>query len=209
MLKTTNDPRLEVQVDAVAEGDSTGLYIGVTNDAAPTPLINYSSIGSFYSAGGAPLYMMIYAEVPFIRAEAEYLKAGATVTPAVIAAYEEGITASMEMYGIADFAAYLLANTLSAVPATAYEQIMTQKYVANYLQFEAYNDYRRSGFPVLPVNDEIYPGEELDIAPQIDEIPSRFPYPSSERSYNPDNIPTNVPAGYIDALKVKVWWDPS
>jgi hypothetical protein len=151
--------------------------------------------------------MTIYAEIPFIRAEAEFLIANRTVTANVITAYNAGIAASMGMYGITNYATYAAANVLSAVPATAYTQIMTQKYIANYLQFEAYNDYRRTNIPNLPINNEVYPGETLDIAPQINQVPVRFPYPSSERSYNPGNIPANVPAAYLDALKVPVWWD--
>ncbi len=207
LLKSKSDPRLKAQVDAVADGDSVGLYIGVTNDQPPLALENYSTIGSFYSAADAPLYLLNYAEVPFIRAEAEYLKANKTVTPAVTTAYNEGITASMNILGIDDTeeATYIAANALN--PARAYEQIMTEKYIANYLQFEAYNDYRRTGFPNLPLNNEAYPDETLEVEPELDIIPLRFPYPSSERSYNPDNIPNNVPAAYNDAMKVPVWWD--
>ncbi|MEJ6981213.1 SusD/RagB family nutrient-binding outer membrane lipoprotein [Pedobacter sp. P351] len=208
-LKSKSDPRLAVQVDAVVSGVNAGKYVGVTNDAPKTPLSNFSSIGTFYSSADAPQYLLLYAEVPFIRAEAEFLKANKTVTPNVIAAYNAGITASMDMLGISgsETAAYLTANALSLVPATAYEQIMREKYIANYLQFEAYNDYRRTGYPNLPLNAEQYPGEPLEVEPEINIIPIRFPYPASERSYNADNIPANVPTAFRDAMKVPVWWD--
>ncbi|QNF33683.1 SusD/RagB family nutrient-binding outer membrane lipoprotein [Adhaeribacter swui] len=207
LLNSKNDPRLEYQVDPVPAGANAGKYVGVTNDATPTALTNYSAIGKFYSAADAPLYMLVYAEVPFIRAEAEFLKAGNTVTPAVITAYNEGIAASMSMYGIgaASIATYQEANVLQ--PATAYEQIMTEKYIANYLQFESYNDFRRTGYPNLPLNTETYPDTELEVGPVIESIPVRFPYPSSERSYNPENIPAEVPAAFLQALQVPVWWD--
>ncbi|EOR96549.1 hypothetical protein ADIARSV_0278 [Arcticibacter svalbardensis MN12-7] len=206
LLQSTGDPRLPYQVRTATTGADIGKYVGVTNDAPPSALTAYSSISPFYSASNAPLFLLIYAEVPFIRAEAEYLKAGKTVNTAVVSAYNEGITASMDMYGISTgVPAYLLANAL--VPATAYEQIMTQKYIANYLQFEAYNDYRRTGYPNLPINNEVYPDVELTTEPLLDIIPLRFPYPSSERSYNADNIPDNVPAGYLAAMQVPVWWD--
>ncbi|PSR56119.1 hypothetical protein AHMF7605_22740 [Adhaeribacter arboris] len=207
LLNSKNDPRLQYQVDPVAEGDNEGQYVGVTNDATPTGLANYSAIGSFYSAADAPLYLLIYAEVPFIRAEAEFLKAGNTITPAVVTAYNEGIAASMGMYGIdeAAIATYQTANLL--LPTTAYEQIMTEKYIANYLQFESYNDFRRTGYPNLPLNTETYPDTELEVAPVLESIPVRFPYPSSERSYNPDNIPAEVPSAFLQAMLVPVWWD--
>jgi hypothetical protein len=183
--------------------------VGVTNDATPTPLPNYSAIGEFYSAADAPLYMLVYAEIPFIRAEAEFLKANRTVTPAVIDAYNAGVRASMQMYGIdnAAITAYLAAQPLSLTPATAYAQIMTEKYIANYLQFESYNDFRRTGYPNLPLNTETYPGTDLEIEPVLNIIPLRFPYPSSERSYNNDNIPGEVPSAFLEAMKIPVWWD--
>ncbi|MEC3878765.1 SusD/RagB family nutrient-binding outer membrane lipoprotein [Parapedobacter sp. 10938] len=208
MLLDTDDPRIEYQVSKVPEGDNAGMYLGVTNNSAPTAVANYSAIHSFYSAADASLYWLVYAEVPFIRAEAEFLKAGKTVTGAVTEAYEAGVAASMDFYGISDYADYLAANGLSANADEAYEQIMTQKYIANYLQFESYNDFRRTGYPELPINEELYPGSTtLEIAPELDIIPLRLPYPSSERQYNPANIPSDIPAGYQQAMVIPVWWD--
>ncbi|TZF85962.1 SusD/RagB family nutrient-binding outer membrane lipoprotein (plasmid) [Pedobacter sp. BS3] len=210
LLSSMNDPRLPYQIDPVATGADAGNYVGVTNDAPPKSLVNYSSIGSFYSAADAPLYMLVYAEVPFIRAEAEFLKAGKVVNTNVINAYNAGIDASMAMYGITDaltINTYKASNQLSLSSATAYNQIMTQKYIANFLQFEPYNDFRRTGYPALTVNNEVYPGEELDIEPVIPTIPVRFPYPSSERSYNEANIPSSVPSAFLQALQIPVWWD--
>jgi len=209
LLESRFDPRLEIQVSRAVAGPDSGLFVGVTNDAAPTPLNNYSSIGPFYSAANAPQYLVKYAEVPFIRAEAEFLRANRVVTQAVRDAYEAGITASMNTYGIDSLVIveYLISHPLSPVSNTAYQQIMEEKYIANYLQFEAYNDFRRTGFPNLPLNNEVYPGEPLEVAPEIDIIPVRFPYPSSERSYNAENIPNDVPTAFRDAMKVPVWWD--
>ncbi|MFC3196946.1 SusD/RagB family nutrient-binding outer membrane lipoprotein [Parapedobacter deserti] len=210
MLLDTEDPRIAYQISQVTSGDNEGEYVGVTNNPTPSPIANYSQIHSFYSAADAPLYWMVYAEVPFMRAEAEFLRAGEMVNQSVIDAYEEGIVASMEFYGInsTDYSGYLADNALSSAAGTAYEQIMTQKYIANYLQLEAYNDFRRTGYPELPVNAELYPGAtNLDTAPELDIIPLRLPYPSSERQYNPENIPANIPAGYQQAMVIPVWWD--
>ncbi|WP_316790085.1 SusD/RagB family nutrient-binding outer membrane lipoprotein [Pedobacter frigoris] len=218
LLQSTNDPRLPFQVDKVATGANAGTYVGVTNDAPPTAIANYSPIASFYSAQNAKLNLLVYAEVPFLRAEAEFLKANKTVNAAVIAAYTDGLKASMKFYGIEvdnvgtitpETAAYLTANalTLATPSATAYNRIMTQKYIANYLQFESYNDYRRTGYPVLPINDEVYPGGTLDISPYLPFVPLRLPYPSSERSYNASNIPSDIPVNAVGAMSVPVWWD--
>nr|WP_068886943.1 SusD/RagB family nutrient-binding outer membrane lipoprotein [Pedobacter panaciterrae] len=217
LLKTTGDPRLAFQVAKVASGANAGQYLGVTNDAPPTAISNYSAIGPFYSAQAAPLNLLVYAEVPFVRAESEFLKANKVVTQAVITAYNAGIAASMGLYGIStdptsstpETKAYLTANTLTlgTSSADAYKMIMTQKYIANFLQFEAYNDFRRTGLPALPINNEAYPGGTLDIQPVLNIIPLRFPYPSSERSYNSANIPSDIPVSPIDAMVIPVWWD--
>lgn len=212
------DPRLPFQVSAVQSGTDKGKYIGVTNDGAPKALTNYSAIGSFYAARDAKLNLIVYAEVPFIRAEAEFLKAGKTVNAAVVAAYTDGVKASLQLYGIEtdnlttikpETAAYLTAHalTLATPSADAYKLIMTQKYIANYLQFEAYNDFRRTGFPQLPINEEVYEGEELEIEPYLNIVPLRFPYPSSERSYNAANIPSDIPVNPTTAMGISVWWD--
>lgn len=209
LLSDTDDPRIEFQVAKVPSGDNEGEYIGVTNDGPPIAITNYSAIAPFYSARDAKLRLIVYAEVPFIRAEAEFLKAGKVVNQAVIDAYSDGIAASMDMYGITSYATYATANeiTLATPSQDAYRLIMTQKYIANYLQFEAYNDFRRTGFPVLPINDEVYEGEEIDIEPYLSIVPLRFPYPSSERSYNASNIPSDVAINPVTAMAVPLWWD--
>lgn len=212
LLDSLEDPRLGYQVAPVDTGVNAGKYVGVTNDETPTSKGNYSEIHPFYSAAGAPLYWFIYAEVPLMRAEAEFLKANRTVTQAVIDAYNEGITASMSFYGIEsdDYSDYLDAQELGADPTEAYKKIMLQKYIVNYLQFEAYNDFRRTGYPELPINNERYPdGPELGNRPQLTIIPLRMPYPSSERNYNKENIPAEIPAGFLEAMTKHVWWDPN
>lgn len=210
MLLDSDDPRIAYQVSQVESGDNEGKYVGITNNPMPSPGTNFSQINSFYSAADAPLYWLVYAEVPFIRAEAEFLKAGKSVNQSVVDAYLAGIVASMEFYGIesGDYATYLSDNVLSSNATTAYNQIMTQKYIANYLQIEPYNDFRRTGFPELPINNEMYPGSTtLETEPVLDIIPLRFPYPSSEWQYNEDNIPAGSPAGYLQAMSQPVWWD--
>ncbi len=205
-----SDPRIAWMATKVTEGPSAGQYVGATNDGAnPTKATERTAIHPFYSAANAPVYWFIYAEVPFMRAEAEFLKAGKMVTPAVVQGYNAGIAASMSMYRNTAYAtgtpipataitAYQAAHALNpARPEEAYAKIILQKYIANYLHVEPYNDYRRTGYPDLTLNE----------AAVIDIIPLRFPVPSSERSYNADNInKLSIPIG-LPNLKVPVWWD--
>lgn len=214
MLLDNNDPRLAYQATLVEAGDNVlpenvGTYKGVVNEAPTVNLANFSQINPVYSASDAPLYWLIYPEVEFIRAEALFLAANQTVTAQVIEAYESAIQASMDFYGInsAETTDYIQNNPLSTTAATAYRQIMTEKYVANYLMFETYNDFRRTGYPELTINNDTYPGVPLDQPPRINQIPVRFPYPSAELLYNAANIPAGISANPVEAIVVNVWWD--
>ncbi|MBT9395204.1 SusD/RagB family nutrient-binding outer membrane lipoprotein [Hymenobacter sp. NST-14] len=70
------------------------------------------------------------------------------------------------------------------------QNIITQKYISFfvYQSIEAYNDYRRTGFPTLqnPKNSVFFP--------------RRFPYPQSEIATNKDNVPNAT-------IGDGVWWD--
>ena len=84
-------------------------------------------------------------------------------------------------------------NTL----ANPLEEIITQKYIANFLKTEPWNDWRRTGYPKLPnpVDRAVIPG-----------IPQRIRTPGSELSNNINQVTaTKVPIG-LDGMLVKMWW---
>ncbi|MDR2138835.1 MAG: SusD/RagB family nutrient-binding outer membrane lipoprotein [Tannerella sp.] len=64
------------------------------------------------------------------------------------------------------------------------EKIMEQKYIASFLQYQrdTYLDYRRTGYPRLPIN----PSTSLNLAPERMQV--RIKYPSGELSYNRANL---------------------
>ncbi|MTI31485.1 SusD/RagB family nutrient-binding outer membrane lipoprotein [Xanthovirga aplysinae] len=224
LLKGLNDPRIHAQADLVAaEEDEEGnvvvpaQYVGHVNGTVAQTVGSISPLGSFYSAADAQLYMITYPEVKFMEAEAKFIKrdiAGAEV------AYQEGIRNSFDKLatgiiegGIASgelaedatvtalVDEYINAHgTLATARSEAYNQIMTQKYIANFLNFEAYNDWRRTGFPEISVVPE--PFVAALTTPAL-----RWSYPSNEISYNATNFAAqNVPIG-SNAGTVPVWWD--
>jgi len=76
------------------------------------------------------------------------------------------------------------------------EEIITEKYIANFINIEPYNDFRRTGYPDLqPVADGV-----------IDNIPYRLTYPVSEYQTNGSNVPGDVPRGPAGGT-VPVDWD--
>ncbi|MCW9705974.1 SusD/RagB family nutrient-binding outer membrane lipoprotein [Fodinibius salsisoli] len=209
LLQSLNDPRLAIQARPVGAVDGQGLvagfdgsnpvYEGHDNGEEGVGAVNISSIGLFYSAPDAPLNWISYAEAKFIEAEATLITSGATAAQPI---YIEGITASMDKLGVEDTEAaiYIASLPLLAVSANALEEIIRQKYIANFLKFEAYNDWRRTGYPEIePVTNQVQTPSGI--------IPLRFPYPDSELQNNASNVSdTGIPGGF-PALEVPVWWD--
>ena len=67
--------------------------------------------------------------------------------------YVNGIKASVDYYCVGScYTAYMNQPGMVYNPATGLEQIMTEKWVYLYLNGnESWTDWRRTGFPVLPV----------------------------------------------------------
>lgn len=209
LLEDLDDPRLPVQARPAGAVDNNGLvadfdpetpeYVGHENGEEGPGASAISSIGVFYSAADSPLNWLSYAEARFIEAEATYLISGGA---AAQSAYEEAIRSSMEKLGINgnEIDDYILARQELATSADPLNDIITQKYIANFLSYEVYNDWRRTGYPELePVTNEVRTPSGI--------IPLRYPYPNSEISNNSENVSASgIPIGY-SSLEIPVWWD--
>jgi hypothetical protein len=195
-LKSNNDPRLPILANPGSGKD----YIGRTSGtAAATNPATYATVGYFYGgdvdkdkikqdiAKAAPVYLATYAEALFIKAEATLYKSGAAAATPI---YSSAIAAHMDMLKVAaaDRDVYLAAHaTLDAT--TPLKTIIGEKYIADFLSLEVYNDWRRTGYPALSVVQNAFKPY----------IPQRFPYPSQEITSNPQ------PQQSI-ATSTKVWW---
>jgi hypothetical protein len=209
-LTLNNDPRIYTIAGLDAGG--TGMFVGHPNGAPAAP--DVSPIGSFYSAADADVVMATYSEVKFIEAEAQLIKGS---VPNAQIAYDAALQASFDAQSddiatnaldannvsgaSSDIAAYIAANgTLNANARTAYRQVMYEKYVALFSQFEVYNDWRRTGIPSLTVAQNA-------IIPSMTQPAMRFPYPSAELNYNSANVNAEgVPVGFA-AVVERVWWN--
>ena len=161
-LKSKNDPRFGAYIDATADG-LTSLYAGIA----------------------APVTLLSKTEMLFIKTEA----LSAIADPTAATFYNAAITSSFSDAGVAIPAGYLAVNALTgATHASRLPQIMLQKYLALFTQAESFNDWRRTGYPVLKPNN----------GPSI---PRRFLYPQTELDYNGPNVPTGT------TLFSKVGWD--
>lgn len=148
-------------------------------------------------SGEAPIRLVTAFRNYFILAEAA-LRFGTIGDPNTY--YQSGIRAAMKSAGLSDaeINAYFTANpsvvTLSGTDTQKLQQIITQKYIASVGNaIESYNDYRRTGYPVLapPLVTE---GDDPTTLPQ------RYPYTNDEGSSN-QNQPNPRPK-----TNVKVWW---
>ncbi|MEX0686589.1 MAG: SusD/RagB family nutrient-binding outer membrane lipoprotein [Balneolales bacterium] len=208
LLTNLNDPRLPIQARPVGAVDNNGIVPGFTPNPAEYEgnengvdgggASSWSSIGAYYSAADASLNWASYAETKFIEAEARFILDGAGAAQNV---YNDAITASMDKLGVdsQETSDYLNALPLLTDSQNPLNEIITQKYIANFLSLENFNDWRRTGYP------ELEPAAEPATPTGI--IPVRYPYPGSELSNNATTVDdTGVKVGY-SSLEMKVWWD--
>ena len=194
------DPRLPIFGEVLASGVVKGLPYG-RNAAVNIPAA-YSRIGTSFRSQGSPLSIYNYAEVLFLQAEAAKLGYTTGGDTEAETKYKAAIKASWEMYGVYNAAKYdtYIANTaVKYTSATAHNQILTEKWVHNYLSsWEVWNDWRRTGFPVL-----------TDAVDRVDSrgIPFRLGYAPTEASLNPTNYKAAVATlGGTDDNYGKMWW---
>jgi hypothetical protein len=191
------DPRLPIY----AKPTAAGTYVGMPNGSTVQPALTaISKIGSFFSDADASAFLMTYAEVLFLRAEAA--ERGWTTENAA-QLYADAIRASMEQVGVApgDIDTYLAQARVTYVPgATGLEQIGLQKWIALYGNgVEAWSEWRRTGFPqLLPGPDALNDGL----------IPVRLPYPQREISLNGANVQEAIDRQGGASLNDPIWWMP-
>ncbi|TDH24076.1 SusD/RagB family nutrient-binding outer membrane lipoprotein [Segetibacter sp. 3557_3] len=178
-----------------------GIFQGYNNgDNVVAPLQADRSRYNTYvvgTSGEAPIRLLTNFQRAFILAESALLF-GTAGDPNAL--YQEGIRASMTKTGMttAEINTYFADNptivNLTGTTEDKRKQIITQKYVAWVGNgIEAYNDYRRTGYPQLvPSLNAV--GDDPNV------IPKRLPYSTTESQRNP-NQPNPRPR-----TNEKVWW---
>jgi hypothetical protein len=199
-LITSNDPRLPVFVTKPAAN-----YVTIDNGfrgTLPQPPSSWSRYNTYVTGanGEGPVRLITNFQRAFILAEAVLTLPGINTPRTAQEYYTEGIRASMRLAGISDanIDAYLQANpqiaTLSGSTQKQLEQIITQKWIAWFGNgLEAWNDWRRTGYPVLAQSQN---------AVGVDGTrPVRAQYIEQELSRNP-NFPNPGPLS-----NERIWWD--
>lgn len=209
ILKDRSDPRLFALAEPIS-GQPAGVFAsyegvdaGLTLTAQQTASASASRIKSRYHNDkvNEPWILMGYAEQEFLIAEAitrNWISGAGTAK----SHYENGITASMEFYGITGGAvtSYLAQPLVNFNAGTALNQIAVQKYTAMFMNsgWEAFMEQRRTGVPSLSVGPGTANGGL---------VPKRWMYPQSEYDYNNANVLSAISSQYGGNDDVnKVMW---
>jgi hypothetical protein len=232
-LKGYNDPRMSRFFSPVAGTTNTykGLrngysqvQLGLPENAAAA---NSNVAAAFRDAArfNTPWGIMFASEAHFLRAEGALN--GWNMGGTAKALYERGIELSMRQWGITDAAAiadYINGTTTpialndavktpamtnipvrwEATPARQREQIGTQKWLALFpYGFEAWAEYRRSGFPKL---DPRLNSDNTDVPTTA--IIRRTPFVIGEINTNKAGVDGGVQKlGGADNAATRLWWD--
>ena len=203
----------ESSVDEIDLDDYVGMPLGlpspaVINDNSSIGLTSFASYHVIKPDYGEVL--MEYAEVAFILSEINGWDQGY---------YEEGVKASMNKWGVESDD---IEDYINALPAASEENVITQKYIAFYMTpQEAWNEYRRTGFPdgdilMLPNGREskdLVHGETYTFTPLISgnvlatDLPSRVRYPQEEQTLNSTHYnEARSKLSNGDEIDSKLWW---
>jgi hypothetical protein len=221
LFKTNNDPRGPLFYQPI-NGDIVGNVFGAPVPVTASNFGNNTISGGNFVSGKGLLkspYMdavlFSAAESYFLQAEAKFRNLGAG-TASAEELYNSGIKASFESAYIAYSGTNKSTNNTAADAdaITYYSQaknninyaastnklqaIIIQKYYAltGYNMLEAYNEYRRTGFPNPPAS--VASGAIGD-----GKLPSRIFYPNSEYQQNAANVGAE---GTINQFTSKIFW---
>jgi hypothetical protein len=230
-LNTLNDPRLPIYAQPTAcfttpttAGCPAGSaqYAGMRNGLDNTYTAQFfnttsrpgaifypgkTSYGTFGTSAGnkTPSYIMTFAEVSFIQAEAAQKGLGGLNAAQAAGFYNAGVTASMDQWGVSPgaAAAYLAQPGVAYVAGTGLAQIGLQKWIALFTQgTEAWSEWRRTGLPAT-----ILPGPSMYTDPSIGGVvPQRLLYPPGEQASNGASLAAAITDQGADTQVTKVWW---
>ncbi|MCX2679496.1 SusD/RagB family nutrient-binding outer membrane lipoprotein [Galbibacter sp. EGI 63066] len=203
------DPRLPIYAQENSEGNFVGMFISESSADAATFTVESLPGSAIIDTPEFAETLLEYSEICFIQSELNGWDQDW---------YEMGISASMEKWGVAsaDATAYL-----GTVPAANMENVLTQKYIALYMQgTSSWTEYRRTGYPktlipphqdyslYIPSTDTWLDKTFNPLVEQVTDLPYRMRYPAQEQTLNGANrkeAADRLSNG--DVIYSKLWWD--
>ncbi|UZR93554.1 SusD/RagB family nutrient-binding outer membrane lipoprotein [Chondrinema litorale] len=208
VLVTYDDPRLQTWFNPTANSVEQGApdWSGMKNGIVDGDAYTYKGGDAYLSKFADMFYfepnavqglLMKYDEVQFILAEAAL---NGWIAGDAQAFYEEAITSSFEYWDTEIPTDYLTQDGVAYDGEL--ETIITQKWISLlYTDYQGFLEFKRTSFPsvIVPGPDAFYSS-----------YPSRFEYPTPERSLNASNYQEAVQRQGIDESRfvmAKVWWE--
>jgi len=176
VLKARTDPRLTAYFDPNAGGQ----VIGMNGDAAIVGTGAASQINlSVRRAFSFRQPLVTWAENQLIQAEANFRLGN-------VAAATVNVNNVRTRVGLA------------ALATVTFDDVMLEKYIAQFQNIDSWNDYKRTCIPLVRPNGTAA------------EVPGRLPYGSAERTNNPNlPLPSAYPAGTTGVSFTRNWNDPT
>jgi hypothetical protein len=206
------DPRLGI----FADENKDGFILGVPLTSANSEVVAFT----WESLPGKKVLSLTYTEIYMEYAEVCFLLSENNGWDQDW--YEKGVRASMERWGVDEAA---IAEYINNLPAASEETVLTQKYIALYMQpYEAWSEYRRTGYPktlIMPNETYDYSWQYLDsdggvvdttatytFTPigGLTDLPARIKYLTNEASVNDVNVSNAAASIGGDEQSTKLWW---
>lgn len=223
------DPRISKYMTQTSDNTYMGVRMGIKNINKGTYGTNKFSKPQL--AQNSPLPIFYAAETYFLKAEAAlqgWIDGGEAQARAY---YEQGIQVSMEQHGV-PMGDYLSSTdvptkyedptkgtstiTIQNAPTVSWDatgdklgKIITQKWIAIYpLGFEAWCDFRRTGYPKLLQANNNLSSESFIGSIDPNRMVRRLPYPITEISGNSANVEDAIVnmLGGPDKGSTDLWW---
>jgi hypothetical protein len=216
MLVNTNDPRKTIFLQKAPMSVLPWIpaYNGVPNLLTTTDPAwsNYnldgnwgdiSRMGTWFLRDETPGVIISYSEVCFLKAEAALQGQWPGSAQSL---YEEGVAANIRFYDVPGDTSWYVSDAeitayIATLPAVTEEQIITQKWISFAFEngYEAWAEYRRTGFPKL----KKYDGSPID----ENLVPRRLIYPNFENTLNNQHYSDAVARQGADNAFTRIWWD--
>ncbi len=201
---------------SLSESTDLSLYIGQPYGLDQSLSTSQAEQSNFFSKH---VYKQNYTEILMEYSEVEFLLSENKGWDQ--SHYEKGVKASLEKWLDPEKEADQINAFVNSLPPANAENVMTQKYVALFMQpYEAWADYRRTGYPDTTVL--LLPGETgtlnvpfegattytfVPLIADLTDLPTRLYYPTIIQTLNPQNYAAAATAIGGDKMSTKLIWD--
>jgi hypothetical protein len=194
VMNDLEDPRRDVYFDKHGMDEYVGGEYGYTSAYA-----DFAHVGAAMHEPTFPATIMNYVEIEFLKAEAA--ARGWSVGGTAVEHYNNAITASFDLWGVAGAADYLAKPEVAWDGSGDWKKVIgLQAWLGLYERgFEAWTTYRRLDWPEMNVPENALTSDT--------KTPRRFTFPVNEQTLNAANYYQAADAVGGDDMTTKLFWD--